>query len=84
MRARVGNGVAPRVGDGCVCRRLHQKPGALPRLVLQRHDGVSHCDGLAHHQLDVELGRAHGCTLMVCGVSSRVMRRMSESGMRPK
>ena len=84
MRARVGNGVAPRMGDGGVGRRLHQKPGALPRLVLQRHDGVAHRDGLARRQLDVELGRAHGCTLMVCGVSSRVMRRMSESGNRPK
>ena len=84
MRARVGNGVAPRMGDRGVGRRLHQKPGALPRLVLQRHDGVDHRDGLARRQLDVELGGRHRYTLTVCGVSSRVMRRMSESGSKPK
>ena len=84
MRAQVGIGVAPRMGDWGISGGLHQQPGALPRLVLQGHDGVTHGDGLARRQLDVELGGAHRCTLMVCGVSSRVMRRMSESGSGPK
>lgn len=84
MRARVGNGVAPRMRDVGIGGGLHQQPGALARLVLQRHGGVTHRDGLASSQLDMEFGGAHGCTLTVWGVSSRVMRRMSESGSRPK
>lgn len=65
MRAQVGNGVAPRMGDGGISGSLHQQPRALPRLVLQRHGRVAYRDGLARRQLDVKLGGAHGCTFTV-------------------
>lgn len=86
MRARVGIGLMPSVlGDHAnACIRLNQQPGTLARLLFKRHRRIADMQRFANAQFHMQFALAHGCTFTVWGVSSRVMRRMSESGRGPK